>query len=148
MADGEKSNGAPPAKKPMGRPKIHFDLDLVEKLGGINATHAELAAILDCSVATIKRNLRDAESDFCTSYKKGEAKLKTSLKRKLVHLALRDSPNTACLIFALKNICGYTDKSDVAVEHSGALSNSAELMQNWKEVLGVKPADPILNARN
>ena len=142
MSVREGSNGSvKKAKRPMGRPRVEFDLDLVEKLGGINATQPELAAILDCSVATIKRNLRDQESDFCTAYKKGDGKLKTSLKRKLVHLALRDSPNIACLIFALKNVCGYTDRADVAVEHSGYVNDSKTLMNKWKEALGAVPLD-------
>ena len=126
------SNG----KHPGGRPKIVFDLDLVERLGGLNATKAEMGTLLGCSHDVIDRQMRDKESEFSVAYQKGRAKLGTSLKRKLVQQAL-EKDNVVSLIFALKNVCGFSDKAEVNVEHSGHLiTDEKTLMGAWREMLG------------
>jgi len=126
------SNG----KHPGGRPKIVFDLDLVERLGGLNATKAEMGTLLGCSHDVIDRQMRDAESEFSVAYQKGRAKLGTSLKRKLVQQAL-EKDNVVSLIFALKNVCGFSDRAEVNVEHSGHLiTDENTLMGTWREMLG------------
>ena len=123
-------------KHPGGRPKIVFDLDLVERLGGLNATLGEMGTLLDCSHDVIQRQMKADESQFRVAYEKGKAKLQTSLKRKLVQQAL-ENDNIASLIFALKNVCGYTDRADVSVEHSGHLiTDEKTLICSWKEMLG------------
>ena len=95
------SNG----KHPGGRPKIVFDLDLVERLGGLNATLSEMSTLLGCSHDVIQRQAKNPESEFSVAYEKGKADLKTSLKRKLVQQAL-ENDNVVSLLFALKNVCG------------------------------------------
>jgi hypothetical protein len=73
---------------------------------------------------------------FRVSYEKGKAKLQTSLKRKLVQQAL-DNSNVVALIFALKNVCGYTDRAELNVEHSGHVEVSEkQLAVQWREMLG------------
>ena len=42
-------------KHPGGRPRLEFDLRLVEDLGKIQSTHSELAAVLNVSIETVKR---------------------------------------------------------------------------------------------
>jgi len=119
-----------------GRPKIVFDLDLVERLGGLNATLGEMSTLLGCSHDVIQRQYKNPESEFCVAYEKGKAKLKTSLKRKLVQQAL-EKDNVVSLIFALKNVCGFTDRADVNVEHSGHLiTDEKTLVGTWREMLG------------
>ena len=126
------SNG----KHPGGRPKIVFDLDLVERLGGLNATLGEMGTLLGCSHDVIQRQMKIDEGEFRVAYEKGKAKLQTSLKRKLVQQAL-ENDNIASLIYALKNVCGYTDRADVSVEHSGHLiTDEKTLICSWKEMLG------------
>ena len=125
------SNG----KHPGGRPKTIFDLDLVERLGGINATLAEMGTLLGCSHDVIQRQMKGEESQFRVSYEKGKAKLQTSLKRKLIQQAM-DRDNVISLIFALKNICGFTDRAEVNVEHSGQVINEKQLVVQWQEMLG------------
>jgi|TARA_R100000664_G_scaffold9860_1_gene16418 hypothetical protein len=123
-------------KHPGGRPRIVFDLDLVERLGGLNATKAEMGTLLGCSHDVIDRQMRDKESEFSVAYQKGRAKLGTSLKRKLVQQAL-EKDNVVSLIFALKNVCGFSDKAEVNVEHSGHLiTDEKTLMGTWREMLG------------
>jgi hypothetical protein len=125
------SNG----KHPGGRPKIIFDLDLVERLGGLNATLAEMGTLLGCSHDVIQRQMKGESSEFRVSYEKGKAKLQTSLKRKLVQQAL-DNSNVVALIFALKNVCGFADRAEVNVEHSGHVASEKQLVSQWKEMLG------------
>ena len=125
------SNG----KHPGGRPKIVFDLDLVERLGGLNATLAEMGTLLGCSHDVIQRQMKGEESQFRVSFEKGKAKLQTSLKRKLIQQAM-DRDNVISLIFALKNICGFTDRAEVNVEHSGQVISEKQLVVQWQEMLG------------
>ena len=126
------SNG----KHPGGRPKIVFDLDLVERLGGLNATLAEMGTLLGCSHDVIQRQMKGEDSEFRVSYEKGKAKLQTSLKRKLIQQAL-EKDNIISLIFALKNVCGFTDRAEVNVEHSGHLiTDEKTLVDTWRGMLG------------
>ena len=126
------SNG----KHPGGRPKTVFDLDLVERLGGLNATLAEMSTLLGCSHDVIQRQMKELDSEFRVSYEKGKAKLQTSLKRKLVQQALENN-NVVSLLFALKNICGFSDKADLNVEHSGhVITDEKKLVTQWREMLG------------
>ena len=130
------SNG----KHPGGRPKTIFDLDLVERLGGINATLAEMGTLLDCSHDVIQRQMKIDGGEFRVSYEKGKAKLQTSLKRKLIQQAM-DRDNVIALIFALKNVCGFSDRAEVNIEHSGHLiTDEKKLVTTWREMLGA-PAD-------
>ena len=125
------SNG----KHPGGRPKIVFDLDLVERLGGLNATLSEMGPLLGCSHDVIQRQMKAEDSEFRVAFEKGKAKLQTSLKRKLVQQALENN-NVVSLIFALKNVCGFTDRAEVNVEHSGHVNTEKQLVVQWREMLG------------
>jgi AraC-like DNA-binding protein len=67
-------------KRPGGRPRLTFDLRLVEDLGKIQSTHSELAAVLGVSIETVKRRLKD-DPEFCAVYEKGLENGKSSLRR-------------------------------------------------------------------
>ncbi len=67
-------------RHPGGRPRLQFDLRMVEDLGKIQSTHSELAAVLGVSVDTVERRLRD-DSEFCSAYEKGLENGKSSLRR-------------------------------------------------------------------
>ena len=67
-------------KHPGGRPRLTFDLRLVEDLGKIQSTHSELAAVLGVSVDTVARRLQD-DVEFCGAYKKGLENGRSSLRR-------------------------------------------------------------------
>jgi len=67
-------------KHPGGRPRLEFDLRMVEDLGKIQSTHSELAAVLGVSVDTVERRLRD-DPEFCRAYEKGLENGKSSLRR-------------------------------------------------------------------
>ena len=67
-------------KHPGGRPRLEFDLRLVEDLGKIQSTHSELAAVLNVSIETVKRRLKE-DPEFCAAYEKGLENGKSSLRR-------------------------------------------------------------------
>ena len=67
-------------KHPGGRPRLTFDLRLVEDLGKIQSTHGELAAVLGCHLETVRDRLRN-DPEFCAAYEKGLENGKSSLRR-------------------------------------------------------------------
>jgi transcriptional regulator with XRE-family HTH domain len=67
-------------KHPGGRPRLEFDLRQVEELGKIQSTQAELAAVLGCSVDTVKDRLK-CDPEFSAAYIKGLESGKASLRR-------------------------------------------------------------------
>jgi len=63
-----------------GRPRMEFDLRLVEDLGKIQSTHSELAAVLGCHLDTVKDRLKN-DAEFSAAYEKGLENGKSSLRR-------------------------------------------------------------------
>ena len=55
---------------PTGRPRLTFDLRLVEDLGKIQSTHSELAAVLGCHLETVRDRLHN-DPEFSAAYEKG-----------------------------------------------------------------------------
>jgi len=94
------------AKHPGGRPRLEFDLKLVEDLGKIQSTHSELAAVLGCSLDTVKDRLKN-DSEFSTAYEKGLENGKSSLRRIQWKSAL--SGNTTMQIWLGKQYLGQRD---------------------------------------
>ena len=99
-------------KHPGGRPRLTFDLRLVEDLGKIQSTHSELAAVLNVSVDTVERRLKD-DPEFCGAYQKGLENGKSSLRRIQWKNAL--SGNTTMQIWLGKQYLGQTDRQMTAV---------------------------------
>jgi hypothetical protein len=95
------------ARHPGGRPRLQFDLHLVEDLGKIQSTHSELAAVLNASVATVERRLRD-DPEFREAYEKGLEHGKSSLRRIQWKNAL--SGNTTMQIWLGKQYLGQQDR--------------------------------------
>jgi hypothetical protein len=94
------------AKHPGGRPRIVFDLGLVEDLGKIQSTHSELAAVLGVSIETVKRRLK-GDAEFCAAYEKGLEHGKSSLRRIQWKAAL--AGNTTMQIWLGKQYLGQRD---------------------------------------
>lgn len=97
-----KSRTVPPpteskARGQAGRPKIEFDLSVVEGLGRIGATAFEMAHVLPASRSTVEKRMADETSDFCKAYQKGRALLNASLRRKQIQVAM--SGNVTMLIW-------------------------------------------------
>ena len=93
-------------KHPGGRPRLTFDLRLVEDLGKIQSTHAELAAVLDCHLETVRDRLKN-DPEFSAAYEKGLENGKSSLRRIQWKAAL--GGNTTMQIWLGKQYLGQRD---------------------------------------
>jgi len=93
-------------KHPGGRPRLEFDLRLVEDLGKIQSTHSELAAVLGCHLDTVKERLKN-DPEFSAAYEKGLENGKSSLRRIQWKAAL--SGNTTMQIWLGKQYLGQRD---------------------------------------
>jgi len=94
-------------KHPGGRPRKPVDYDMVESLGLIHCTEAEVAVCLDMDQAQVSRRLQD-DKEFCIRYKKGITEGKRSLRRKQYDVAM--SGDRTLLIWLGKQLLGQTDK--------------------------------------
>jgi hypothetical protein len=103
------ASGAEPRKK--GRPRIQFDLQMVEALGRLGATAEEMAHILPASQSTIEHRMSDRESGFYKAYNKGRATLNASLRRKQIELAMGGHPTL--LIWLGKQLLDQRDRADL-----------------------------------
>ena len=77
---GEENKLTPETKRPMGRPRLTFDLRQVEELGKIQSTQPEVAAVLGCGLSTVKDRLAN-DAAFSAAYKRGLEIGKSSLRR-------------------------------------------------------------------
>ena len=94
-------------KRKAGRPRIEFDLAIVEGLGRIGATIEEMAAVLPASKRTVADRMADG-GDFRIAYERGRAQLKTGLRRKQIQVAMTGS--VAMLIWLGKQQLGQQEK--------------------------------------
>jgi hypothetical protein len=90
----------------VGRPRKIVDPVEVEKMAAVGCTPEEIGGILNCSARTVDQR-------FCKPFKKGQQKLRHTLKRVLLREAV--TGNTAALIFAAKVYCGLREPRDDAV---------------------------------
>src|SRR3954468_5495009 len=91
-----------------GRPPKPIDLELVEKLGQIHCTDAEIAAIVGVSLDTFKR--RKNEEGFAEMLENARGRGKASLRR--IQWQLAQNGNAAMAIFLGKNLLGQRDRFD------------------------------------
>ena len=96
-----------------GRKAVKIDLTDMEKLCGMQATDAELAAFFNVSVRTIER--RKKTPAFLEAIERGKARGRLSLRRALFGQVAKGQ--IAAIIFLSKNLLGYKDY--VSNEHSG-----------------------------
>jgi hypothetical protein len=93
----------------IGRPKIPIDWAQFDKLCAIHCTLEEIASFLDVSMDTIERRcIQDKKKPFAELWRQKAAKGKISIRRKIWRKI--NEGNTAILIFAAKNVLGWSDK--------------------------------------
>ena len=115
-----------------GRPRLVFDLRQVEDLGKIQSTHSELAAVLGCSLDTVKDRLRN-DPEFSTAYQKGLEHGKSSLRRIQWKNAL--GGNTTMQIWLGKQYLGQQDRRVTEVE--------TRQVERWQEQLQEAPQEVV-----
>lgn len=92
----------------------------LEKLAGLQCTHAEMAAWFGCSTKTIQRHLKE-DGTLAEAVDRGQGKGLISLRRTQFRLSEK---NAAMAIFLGKQYLGQSDKQDVnhgAQDSLGAL---------------------------
>lgn len=93
----------------MARPRIEIDQEQLEALCRMNPTLKDAAAFFKCSEDTIERRCKEfGYNDFADARQQNMVHTRLKLIRKALSMA--DSGNTAMMIFALKNLCGWSDK--------------------------------------
>ena len=90
-----------------GRPEVELNAKQAEAFGACRATFETMAAIYDCSVDTIRRRMRDEDSDFSRAYKRGLASTKQRLQEAQINYALMG--NATLLIWCGKQLLGQSD---------------------------------------
>jgi len=121
-----------PRKHPGGRPRLTFDLRLVEDLGKIQSTRSELPAVLGVSLDTVERRLRD-DPEFRGAYEKGLENGRSSLRRIQWKAAL--GGNITMQIWLGKQYLGQQDRQMTEV-----LSRSIE---EWRHQLQEAPEEVV-----
>ena len=67
-------------KNDVGRPKVIFDLDVVEKLSGLGCTNENIAEWFSCTVRTVERR-KSENPEFCRAINEGRSKLVARLRK-------------------------------------------------------------------
>jgi hypothetical protein len=99
----------------MGRPKI-FDtedkLGQLKKLMRMNPTLEDTAAYFDCGTTTVEDTIKQTWGVTFREFRdKNMVHTRLGLQRKAIEKA--NSGDNTMLIFALKNLCGWSDKNQV-----------------------------------
>lgn len=111
-----------------GRPRVLIDLDQAKLAAKIQCTDAELAAVLDVSLKTVRRRLKD-DDDFREMVERGRNEGLVSLRRSMFRLA--DEGNPTMLIWLSKQHLGMRDPMR-SVEVSGP--GGAAVPLTWKDI--------------
>ena len=114
----------PPKKT--GRKLLNIDSKQVEQFASVGATNVEIAEIMECDEATIRKR-------FSENLTKGRAQRKIRLRQAQWKVALGQEaiinddgkiikeaipPNVTMLIWLGKNDLGQTDKTEIEWEHN------------------------------
>lgn len=95
----------------MSKRETNFSWQALDALMQLGVTKAISASVMDCSEDTIDRRILDEHSITFSEYR--DSKLGIT-KTKLIQTALKKAfaGENVMLIFALKNLCGWSDKGD------------------------------------
>lgn len=93
----------------IGRPKLPIDWVQFDKLCAMHCTLEEIASFLNLSMDTVERRcLQEKKKPFAELWRQKAARGKISIRRKAWQKI--EEGNVTMLIFALKNILGWSDK--------------------------------------
>ena len=115
MTKKTKKKKAPAVKPKMGRPPKSLDWEVVKNLCTTHHTQAEIAAILNVDINTLKsRCMADNSITFSQFYRKYLQVGKSSIRKKVWEEAL--GGNTTVLMHQARHILGQWDKQEVEVK--------------------------------
>ena len=93
----------------MARPRLEIDQEQLEALCRMNPTLKDTASFFKCSEDTIERRCKEfGYIDFADARQQNMVHTRLKVIRKA--LSMVEAGNTAMVIFALKNLCGWSDK--------------------------------------
>jgi predicted DNA-binding protein (UPF0251 family) len=137
--EGAGARGPKPGEG--GAPAVEFtaqQIEQIESMANIGCTQAEMAATLGISEDTLQRRLHDT-SAVAEAVRRGDARLKRSLRRKKVEIALRDGHHAQAkmLIWCSKTILGESDRRIVKLE------TEKDALDTLRELFPDIPADDL-----
>lgn len=96
----------------MGRPRKELDWSKLDAVLQYGASLKDCAAIMDCSEDTVEKRIKEKHGILFTEYR---SKRMTGVKYTLIQKAIdmAKNGNVTMMIFALKNLCGWSDKQEV-----------------------------------
>lgn len=101
----------------MGRPRLEIDKEELEALCRMNPTLKDAAAFFKCSEDTIENRAKEfGYVDFSDCRQQNMVHTRLKLIRNA--LAMAEKGNPALMIFCLKNLCGWADKTETNVTSS------------------------------
>jgi hypothetical protein len=113
------------SKSNRGRPKIEIDWVQFDKLCFLQCTQLEIASFFSCTIETLENRCKAEKGmNYLEYYKTKAVNGKISLRRKAFQLIEKGNPSV--IIFALKNMVGWTDK--MVSEFKGEISESAPVV--------------------
>lgn len=119
----------------MGRPYVTFDLELVASIAALQCTNEEMAAVLGCSVPTLRAAKR-RDPDLLAAVKKGQERGKASLRRS--QFAAARGGNITMMIWLGKNWLGQTDRHDVRVQQVRPVMELPKNAEEARKILEVE----------
>ena len=105
---------------PGGRPRKKFDLKNVELHGRLGSSFEDMAAMFDCSLATISLHMNDANSEFAKAYKKGAARTSGLKRAKQIKMAAAQGCADVHLGWEEPAIHGDINNCEIIRENKGA----------------------------
>ena len=99
-------------KSSRGRKKLEFNMNEVEIFGKFRATQQTMADHFGCNLRTISREISNKNSEFCRTYKKGNAYAKLTLFEAQFQNATQNN-NAALQIWLGKQLLGQSDKQEI-----------------------------------
>lgn len=111
----------------MARPRKEIDENQLKALCRLKPRIEDCAAFFGCSHDTIERRVRELGYDSFASFRdENMVHTRFSLVRKAIQKA--EGGDNTMLIFCLKNICGWADKSEHTL--SGGLDLLSKVMND------------------
>ena len=105
----------------MGRPKIHLDLNEIERMAGQGLTEEQIALNLGVHYTTLLERKKQY-SEYGEAIKRGRAKAIDQVTNKLFENAMAGD-NTA-IIYWTKNMAKNQFKDRWDIEHSGSMEHT------------------------
>lgn len=121
----------------MGRPTKEFDWKYFDSVLKYNATKLDCAELLQVSEDTIERRIKKKHDMTFAAYRnKKMSHTRLTLVQKALSMA--KGGNVAMMIFALKNLCGWSNEYEATATVS---ADSKKLVVNFSKVKEVDSAD-------